>query len=359
MKKILVWGLSNNRAGTEAVISAYVRASDPTKYCFDFLCYDEPVNFSDLYGEGTDNRIFKLPVKISHPFQHKRALESFMDEHASEYYAVWFNANDISNIDILLEAEKRDIPHRILHSHNGNIPKRFVTRLFTRFNARDAERVATERWACSQAAGEFMFGGADFKVIPNMVDAHRFAFDADTRRALRDRQGWSDDLVVGTVGRLNEQKNQLFLIELMPDLLKKVANLRIVIIGEGDLKETLEKRADELGVSDRLQILPSQESVADFLSAFDVFAFPSLYEGLSLSALEAQFNGLPCLFSDGVSEETRISTSTQFLSLDDRDAWIDSICGAKRQPDPLIPERANTFDAANINTVAQTMFELD
>ena len=113
MKRVLVWGLSNNRAGTEAVIEAYVRAADPQKYSFDFLCYDDPVNYGCLFSGSSYNRVFKLPIKIAHPFRHRKALASFMDEHANEYEAVWFNANDISNIDILLAAEKKGIKHRI------------------------------------------------------------------------------------------------------------------------------------------------------------------------------------------------------------------------------------------------------
>ena len=101
MKRVLVWGLSNNRAGTEAVIEAYVRAADPQVYCFDFLCYDEPLNYAGLFSEDGCNRVFQIPIKIKHPFAHRKALKAFMDEHAHEYYAVWFNANDISNIDFL------------------------------------------------------------------------------------------------------------------------------------------------------------------------------------------------------------------------------------------------------------------
>lgn len=359
MKRVLVWGLSNNRAGTEAVIEAYVRAADPQKYSFDFLCYDDPVNYGCLFSESSCNRVFKLPIKIAHPFRHRKALASFMDEHANEYEAVWFNANDISNIDILLAAEKKGIKHRILHSHNGNIPKRFITRLFSKINSKKAKRVVTERWACSQAAGAFMFEGESFKIIPNMVDARKFAFDPSARDAIRSQYGWSDDCIVGTVGRLSEQKDQSFLIELLPRLVQRIPNIKLVIIGEGPLRDSLKALAQDLGVEERVVLLPAQCNISEFLSAFDCYVFPSLYEGLSLAALEAQFNGLPCVMSDGVSTETKIATTTQFINLMDVDEWVDAICRAQRTENSLILEKAQAFDAANIREVAERMFEFD
>lgn len=359
MKRVLVWGLSNNRAGTEAVIEAYVRAADPQVYCFDFLCYDEPLNYAGLFSEDGCNRVFQIPIKIKHPFAHRKALKAFMDEHAHEYYAVWFNANDISNIDLLLVAKNHGIKHRILHSHNGSIPKRFITRLFSKSNSKKAKRVVTERWACSQAAGAFMFEGESFKIIPNMVDARKFAFDSSARDAIRSQYGWSDDCIVGTVGRLSEQKNQSFLIELLPRLAQRIPNVKLVIIGEGPLRDSLKALAQDLGVEERVVLLPAQCNISEFLSAFDCYVFPSLYEGLSLAALEAQFNGLPCVMSDGVSTETKIASTTQFINLMDVDEWVGAICRAQRIENPLIPEKAQAFDAANIREVAERMFEFD
>ena len=359
MKRILVWGLSNNRAGTEAVIEAYVRAADPQNYCFDFLCYDDPVNYCGLFSEDSHNRVFKLPVKIAHPLKHRAALAAFMDEHASEYDAVWFNANDISNIDILVAAEKKGIEHRILHSHNGNIPKRFITRLFSKINSKKAKQIVTQRWACSQAAGAFMFEGEDFVVIPNLVDAKKFAFDQAARKRIRSHYDWQDDLIIGTVGRLSEQKNQAFLIELFPQVIERLPNAKLVIIGEGPLHASLETLVASHNLEDRVVLLPAQDNIEEFLSAFDCYAFPSLYEGLSLAALEAQFNGLPCVMSDGVSLETQISDTTRFVSLADPEAWIDALCEAERVEGSLIPEKAQAFDAANIKEVAKSMFEFD
>lgn len=357
MKRILVWGLSNNRAGTEAVISAYIKAADKQKYCFDFLCYDEPSNYAELFSKDGLNRVFQLPVKIQHPIAHHRALKHFMNDHAREYYAVWFNANDISNIDLLLSAKKHGIKHRILHSHNGNIPKRLVTRIFSHLNINKMKHVVTDRWACSRAAGDFMFCGEPYEIIPNLVDAKKFAFSQDARTKIRGEYDWEDNFVVGTIGRLSEQKNQLFLLELMPALLERIPSLKVVIIGEGEFKEALIAKAEELDLKGHFQLLSPKDNISEILSAFDCFVFPSLYEGLSLAALEAQFNGLPCVMSEGVSRETEISKATEFVSLLEPNKWVNAIAKAKRIDDPLISEKASVFDSAHIAAVADHMFE--
>ena len=359
MKRILVWGLSNNRAGTEGVISSYVEALDPDNYSFDFLCYDNPLSYAYLFPKGGRNRVFQIPIKIKHPFAHRKALKAFMKEHAQEYYAVWFNANDISNIDLLLAAEKYGIRHRILHSHNGSIPKRLVTRVFSRLNINKMKRVVTQRWACSCAAGDFMFYGDPYEIIPNMVDARKFAFSEKAHDSIRSQYGWSNDYVIGTVGRLSEQKNQAFLIKLLPRIVERIPNAKLVIIGEGSLLDSLETLSRTLGVEERVTILSAQSNISEFLSAFDCYAFPSLYEGLSLAALEAQFNGLPCVMSDGISKETEIAKTTRFISLSEPQKWIDAICEAKRMEDSSLLERAQAFDAAHISEVAEQMFELD
>lgn len=358
MKRILVWGLSNNRAGTESVIRSYVKAADSNEYCFDFLCYEDPINHSDLYDQDTNNRVFILPIKIKHPIKFSIELEKFMKEHAKEYYALWFNANDISNIDLLLSAKKHGIEHRIIHSHNGNIPSRLVTRVFSRINTRKADEVPTERWACSQAAGKFMFGDRDFRLIPNMVDAKRFAFDENARRSTRSQYYWENNFVVGTVGRLSEQKNQLFLVELLPRLLEVRPNIKLVLVGEGDLDSALREKARMLGVSNHLQILPPSDNVPSILSGFDVFVLPSLFEGLPLVALEAQFNGLPCVISDQVTSEVCISNSTSFISLSDVNGWVDAICNANRKNVILDKEKARLFDADELTPRFAHLFDL-
>lgn len=351
--RVLVWGLSNNRAGTEAVINNYV--THIPNVAFDFLCYEEPRNYHHLF-EGTNNSYYVIPVKIKHPIKNWFALRSFMKEHGGEYRALWANLNDISNIDVLVQAKKCGIPRRIVHIHNAGLPKVFVTKLFSKLNFKKCLSLATDRWACSRAAGDFLFGNLPYRVIPNAVDAKGRSFDSNKRSKIRDDWELRDRFVIGTVGRLADQKNQRMLIELMPKIISQRSDAALMLVGDGALRLELQSLASKLGVSDRVIFTGPQEDMQAYYSAFDVFAFPSFYEGLSLSLLEAQFNGLPCVVSDGVSHETFITSNILIAPLDNRSLWISAICNAKREANSLITERAQKFTFEHVEQIAPALF---
>lgn len=352
--RVLVWGLSNNRAGTEMVIYNYVKHAPSIS--FDFLCYDEPLSFSDLFEEGSPHRYFVIPVKIKHPFAYMRALNAFMREHGSEYSALWFNVNEISNIDLLIYAKRYGIERRITHMHNSEIPDVFITKLFSKLNWRRCLALTTDRWACSDSAGSFLYRGLPYTVIPNMVNAEGCAFSPTKRKDIRARWSFGGSLVIGTVGRLAHQKNHEFLLRLMPSVLEKCRNAKLMIVGDGPLREDLTHLADELGLGDHVVFTGSQPDVQAFLSAFDVYAFPSFYEGLSLSILEAQFNGLPCVMSSGVGEESVISSNVAVVSLDKPQKWVSALLDADRKENTLIVGKAEKYDLGHIDEVASALF---
>lgn len=359
MKRILVWGLSNNRAGTERVIESYIEATDTNKACFDFLCYEFPANYSHLFTSESFNRVFVIPMKIKHPVRNWFALKRFMKKHAHEYEAVWFNANDISNIDLLIYANHYGVKRRILHSHNADMPERWITRLFTRLNTSKLDKVVTDRWACSEQAGKFMFGEKTFKIVPNTVPAEKFVFDISRRRRIRKKLGIENCFVVGTVGRLVEQKNQKYLIEILPDLRRSNSDIMMLVIGNGDLRQELNNYAKRLGVSDVFRIVDSQDDIASYLSAFDCFAFPSLYEGLPIALLEAQYNNVPCVISENIPTSAIISTNVRRISLDDKRGWCEAVIGSQRQQNSLIPSLSKDYDSRILPKIAEELFELN
>lgn len=352
--RILVWGLSNNRAGTEGVIYNYATHAEGVR--FDFLCYEEPHNYSKLFSESTDNRYFVIPIKIKHPIAYMKALRRFMRDHGHEYSALWFNTNDVSNIDLLILARRYGIERRITHAHNSSIPNRLITKLFSWLNWNKCRKLTTERWACGEAAGRFFYGDDGFLIVPNKVDADARRFSAERRVEVREKHGLQEAKVVGTLGRLAEQKNQAYLIRLMPALLANNPDTCLLFVGEGPLEEELRSLACEVGVEGRVIFAGQQADVGAYLSAMDVFAFPSFYEGLSLAILEAQYNGLPCVVSEGVSEESVISRSVSQVSLDDAEGWIRCLSESVRQPDSLILDRAERYNMEDISDLASAMF---
>lgn len=352
--RVLVWGLSNNRAGTEMVIYNY--AKNAPDVSFDFLCYEEPLNFSDLFSANNKNRYFVIPIKLKRPIAYMRALRSFMRKHGHEYSTLWFNVNDVSNIDLLKYAEKLGIERRITHIHNSNIPDKLITKLFSKLNWRSCNEATTERWACGECAGRFLYGSQDFEVIPNRVDEYASRFSEEERKTIRTRHGIEDSWVIGTLGRLSTQKNQDYLLELMPDVVSRAQNAILLIVGDGRLRNELEAKSRALGVEDNVIFAGSQRDIGSYLSAMDVFVLPSHYEGLSLSILEAQFNGLPCVTSMGVSRESIISTGFSRIPLGERIRWVDALLSANRESVELASDAMERFGMRNIKEEAGKMF---
>lgn len=352
MPRILVWGLSNNRAGTEEVIANYVR--NISNYSFDFLCYDYPINYSDLLKNG-ENRFFTIPVKIKHPLKFRKSLKEFFLKFADQYCAIWFNANDISNIDVLVYAERYGIPNRILHMHNSQIPKKIITRVFTRLNWHKCDKVINHRWACSESAGKYIFSDRDFVVVPNFVDAQKCMFSEAEREFIRNKYNAKDSFLIGCIGRLANQKNQQYLISLMPDLLSRNGNIKLLLVGDGENRDSLQKLVDKLLITDSVLFVGMQQQVEAFYSAFDAFVLPSLYEGFGIVLLEAQYNGLPCIVSDSVVRDAVISNSVVFCSFQDRKAWIDAILTAQRATFEL-SDRAKVYNLSNCSEFAQRLF---
>lgn len=340
--RILVWGLSNNKAGTEAVIYNY--ASRMPEAHFDFLCYEEPLSYSKLFQSG-NNRFFTIPIKITSPVNYSIALRQFINKHGAEYHTLWCNLNDISNIDILKQAKKAGIPRRIAHFHNSEVPKKFITKLFTAFNRREFLRVSTDYWACSNKSGLFAYGDKPFLTIPNAIDPSKVSFDAKKRSVIRAKLRIEDQYVICSVGRLEPQKNHQLLIKTLPNILKRNPNTTLLIVGAGRLYDDLSSLALHHGVQNKVIFCGSQADVQAYLSASDLFAMPSLYEGLGISLIEAQFNGLNCVISDTTPNEAVISSDVVRLSLDNDEGWVNELSEKKKRENGLL----NSSEIYNID----------
>lgn len=352
MKKVLVWGLSNNRAGTEAVIVNY--ASRAEGISFDYLCYDEPLNhWSKLNRNGS--RYFVIPTKIKDPVGNAKSLRAFMKAHAREYDVFWFNVNEASNIDPLILAKRYGIPRRIVHMHNSQLVDSKLTRIFHKLNHRKMIDLATDLWACSSNAASFLCEDDNVRILPNFIDAESVVFDGAKREAVRSKLGLNNAFVIGAVGRLTYQKNPLFLVQLLPALIEAGSNAHLMFVGAGELEQSIRDEALLLSVEERVHLVGTQDDVQAYLSAFDVYAQPSHFEGLSISVLEAQFNGLPCVVSQGMSDECIISSNISRLSIDDSEVWVEAILRARRDQGGLL-EESKKYDARFVVNKIRELF---
>ena len=316
-----------DRAGIENVLMNYYRHIDKSQVQFDFLTHRVNDGAFDEEIKALGGKIYKAPRLYPQNYPAYFAyMKKFFKEHP-EYQIVHSHIDAMSYLP-LLAAKKAGIPIRISHSHNTNIDKDYRYILKQCFRA-GINSVANLRKACSRDAGKYLFGKEEFQVIPNALDTSRFLYDSNVRCEVREELGITDKFVIGHVGRFTEQKNHAFIIELFEKVAIQREDAVLVLVGNGELKESVQDKVREKGLEDRVFILENRSDIQRIYQALDVFIFPSLYEGLGLVLVEAQISGLPCLVSVYVPEEAKISENMQFLELD-VELWTEHIVNMKQ-----------------------------
>lgn len=178
--------------------------------------------------------------------------------------------------------------------------------------------------ACSKEAGDFCLGNVDYKIIYNGINTKKFLYNANIRKIEREKLGLNDDdFVIGNVGRFESQKNHTFLIRVFNELYKKNKKVFLIIIGKGSQKEKILKMINEYSLENRVKIIDSSRNIEKYYNIFDMFVFPTLFEGFPISLLEAQTSSLCCLISDNIDKNAIISNSTYVIPLDVQ-KWVET-----------------------------------
>ena len=192
-------------------------------------------------------------------------------------------------------------------------------------------------FACSQEAGRWLYGKnavrrKNYRVMNNVVDIERFSFNSIKREKLRKELKVADSFVIGHVGRLSVPKNHSYLLRVLCETQKISKNVKLVIVGDGELKKEIEDLCEKLDLIGDVLLIGNVKNTEEFYWAMDVFVFPSLWEGMPVSVIEAQASGLPCVVSDRVTRDVRISKRILYLSLEAGEKeWAREICKMLRQ----------------------------
>lgn len=236
--------------------------------------------------------------------------------------------------------------HKLIsHSHSTKSGRKdsINVRIYEKYMKRLIAKYATDFLACGIEAGNYLYGEYLFSkkgiVINNGIDFRIFSFDENKRYLLRKRMCLSNRIIIGNVARLDKLKNQDFLIDVMKVLVKREPRCILLLVGDGKEKQNLEKKISMAGLEKYIRMLGIREDVQDILNIFDVFVLPSLYEGLPLSLVEAQVNGLPVVVSDRVTREIKLSDNCSFLSLDS---------GVEKWADILLEKAYKSREAASV-----------
>lgn len=247
-------------------------------------------------------------------------MKKFFAEKSMEYSAIWVNVCSLANIDYLKYAKRYGIEKRIIHCHNSSNMDSFIRGLVHKWNKLFLKMYATDFWSCAKDSSEWFYSnkiinGPNYHIIKNAIDCKKYLFDKEISNKYKKSLNLEGKIVLGNIGRLHFQKNQMFLIDVFYELYKLNNKFNLIIVGDGEDKDKIIEKIHSLNLDDSIKLLGIRNDVNNIFQAMDAFIFPSLFEGLPLVLLEAQANGLPIFASDSITENIKISDNFKFISL--------------------------------------------
>ena len=323
------------RAGIETMLMNYYREIDRSRIQFDFLANKPVPGEYDEEIRSLGGRVFVSPgLNPLHFPRYRRYMAELLRDNPD--IRIVHAHNEAMGYYALQSARDAGIRIRIAHAHNTRIIRdyKYPLKLVCKQLLPGA---ATDYWSCGRDAGIYYYGKKRWNtsgfILHNAIDVERFGFRPEVREHQRRQTGLEKCFVIGHVGRFNVQKNHSRLLDIFAAVAKAVPEARLVLIGTGELEQAMKEKAQHLGILDRT-ILPGQMAdVSAWYQAMDCFVLPSLFEGLPVVGIEAQAAGLPCVFSDRVTDEVLLSPEACRISLDTDDSeWARQIAAA-RQPE--------------------------
>lgn len=326
--------------GSQSMILELYRKIDRTKVQFDFIV--SPNVNEEMYNEIIElgGRIYECPIyNVKNIFKYVKWWNKFFKKH-TEYKVLHGHIRSVSSI--YLHIAKKYGLITIIHSHSTSNGAGIIGKIkdIMQYPARYQ---ADYLFACSEEAGKWMYGkkticNPNYRIIINAIDAQRFAYNAKTREKIREELKIEDKFVIGTVGRLTASKNHIFLIEIFKNIHKKRQNSVLLIVGDGELKNKLQEQVNRYGIQRNVIFTGAKFNTEDYYQAMDVFAFPSLWEGLGISVVEAQCSGLKCVVSERIPQKVDLKAGIlKRVKLEEKQLWIQEILNEY--------ERKNQVDA--------------
>lgn len=318
---------SLNNGGSQSMIMQLYRNLDKSKIQFDFVIFKKDELFYKDEIEKLGGKIYTLPeYKIYNHFKYKKAWKDFLKQHP-EYKIIHSHVR--STASIYFKIAKRMGKTTIAHSHSTSSGKglKAIVKTFLQYNLRN---VADYCMGCSKTANIWLYGEKVANsnrayVFKNSIDTDKFLFNDEIRNKIKNEYKIKDDeVVIGHVGRFFEVKNHEFLIEIYNAILKKEEKSKLLLVGDGELRNKIEEKVKLLGIENQVIFTGNQKNVYEIMQAMDIFIMPSIYEGFPVTLVEAQATGLKCLITDNITNEVCITNLVEKEALKNSEAiWAE------------------------------------
>lgn len=311
MKRILVIITTAFTAtgGLASVMLNYYRSLDKKGLQIDFASTNTITPNLNEEIQKNGSKYYQLP-KRKNIIGYWKAVKCL----SRNYDVVHVHANSSTAVIELSAAKAARVVKRIHHNHTSKTQHPVINALLHPF----FKHSYTDAIACSQLAGDWLFGKGKYVILRNAINLHKFVYNDDVREQVREKYNIQrNEFVLGHVGKFVEAKNHYFLIKLFAVYHSKHPNSKLLLVGDGVLRAKIETWISESGCAESIVLAGLRSDVSALVQAMDIFVFPSLYEGMPLSVMEAEASGLPCLISSNVTNDVNIGEAVKMKSLDD------------------------------------------
>lgn len=330
MKRLLCIMSNMNAGGAETFLMKIYREIDRTQYQMDFCVNVREKNYYEDEINELGGRIYRIPSRTENYTIHNSELYSLIHNNDYKYVlAISSSAASLIDLKIAKRAGAEVCSLRSSNSEGAGGKIRSIVYKLLRFSLM---KYVNKKIAPSMPAAKYMFGEKAIRnreviILPNGLNVKEYEYSMKERTKVRIAYGISDDtIVLGHIGRFNTQKNHMFLIDVFSSFHKKHEKSVLMLVGEGNLESMIRKKIEEYHLENNVIFTGSQKNIGSYLSAMDAFVFPSLYEGMPNTIIEAQANGLTCFISDTITKEANITGNVNYLSIANGcDMWVQEI----------------------------------
>lgn len=329
MKRLLCIVGSMNAGGAETFLMKIFREIDKSKYQMDFCVATSEKGFYDSEIERLGGKIYHIIPKSKGLIKNLKDIFSIVKKEQYKY-VMRISQHSISSLELLAAkiGGAKIIAFRSSNTNSGGSKLNLLLHYLFR---PVANRIVNVKIAPSTEAANYMFGKGVVKknkyfLLNNGLDLEKFKYSQEVREKIRKKLGVEEKFVIGHVGRFSRQKNHKFLLEIFKEYLKRNDNSVLLLIGKGELENEIKEYSKTLQINDKVIFYGVSENVNKLYSAMDIFIFPSLFEGMPNTVIEAQASGLDCVISDTITKECNITGNVKFKSLQESPKqWSDEI----------------------------------
>lgn len=329
MKKIKVLHVVSalHTGGVERLLLNYYSNMDRNLFHFDFVVHRDDVGILENYFIGMDSKVYHIPsLRESFTKNLSEFIKLILN---NQYDFIHFHLGYYSSFAAIAAKVYQPKAKIIIHSHIAYEPLNLLSKVIKIILSKIDNLISDISCACSYDAGVYQFGkramaSEKVNIVYNAININSYLYNEDLRKTIRSELNLDKKIVFGNIGRLTDQKNQAFLLDVFKKIHDSFPNTSLLLIGAGEDEAKLKKTLSKFCIENDVLFLGAKMDAEAYYNCFDLFLLPSKYEGLGMTLIEAQVNGLPCISSKHVPEEVNITGTIEFLPLDE-DFWIERI----------------------------------